>query len=95
MHTVKIGDAISQSAEELHQAAGQLQALLTAVAQGKDLDISKELCVTVRCPCRKHFRETLIETINTLDETKKSFKSKKLAELRQKLIATLASQDEV
>lgn len=93
MRTIRIDEAITQSAEELRQVTDQLQVLLTAAAQGKNLSISKELCVTVRCPCRKRFRETLVETINALDETKKSFKSKKLAELRQKLIATLADQE--
>ncbi len=41
-------------------------------------------------PREKFLRETLLETIAVLEETRKAFKSKHLAALRKKLIRVLA-----
>lgn len=40
-------------------------------------------------PTRKFFRKVIAETIEVLEETKKAFKSKRLEELRKKLMDVL------
>lgn len=47
-------------------------------------------CAGADCPCRRVLRSTLMESIAILEGTRKSFKSRQLAELRQKLLRTLA-----
>jgi len=47
-------------------------------------------CAGADCPCRRVLRTTLMESISILEDTRKSFKSRQLAELRRKLLRTLA-----
>lgn len=47
-------------------------------------------CAGADCPCRQVLRSTLMESIAILEDTRKSFKSRQLAELRRKLLRTLA-----
>ncbi|MBN2034415.1 MAG: hypothetical protein JW836_14170 [Deltaproteobacteria bacterium] len=42
------------------------------------------------CPYKQRLRETLLETIQALEESRKAFKSKQLEALRKKLIGVLA-----
>ena len=87
---MKISEAITHSAKELEQTIEQHRKLLDAVVKADGKLFSKEVCVSVKCPCRKELREVLSETIAVLDDTRRSFKSRQLAALRQKLIQVLA-----
>lgn len=42
-------------------------------------------CSIIDCPAKQVFRRTLINTIETLEETKRSFKSRELETLRKDL----------
>ncbi|MBN2467675.1 MAG: hypothetical protein JXD19_05940 [Deltaproteobacteria bacterium] len=42
------------------------------------------------CPYKQKLRETVLETIQVLEESRKAFKSKQLEALRKKLIEVLA-----
>lgn len=46
-------------------------------------------CVS-RCPYKQRLKDTLLETIQVLEESRKAFKSKQLETLRKKLIKVLA-----
>lgn len=81
---------VRESAHELCRLAERHRCLLEAAEEAGDLDFSHETCAALECSCRRVLRDTLTETINVLDETRRSFKSRQLAELRKKLIATLA-----
>jgi hypothetical protein len=81
---------IRESALELCRLAERHQQLLESAERGGDMDFTHEMCASLECSCRRVLRDTLTETIHVLDETRRSFKSKQLAELRKKLIATLA-----
>jgi hypothetical protein len=91
MHTQPhISDTLRASAEELRRLAEQHERLLERVTARGEVNCSQEICASLQCSCRRVLRETLTETINVLDDTRRAFKSKQLAELRKKLIATLA-----
>jgi hypothetical protein len=47
------------------------------------------LCILLDCPYRRLLRQVLMETIEVLEETKKSFKSKRLEGLRKRLMNVL------
>jgi hypothetical protein len=46
-------------------------------------------CHLVDCPCRRRMRSLLLETIHVIEETRSSFKCKKLGVIRKKLIDSL------
>lgn len=93
MSETRLEEAIAEGVEDLRQAADQLQALLAAASSGEETSISREVCVAIHCPCRRLLRQTLVETISVLDDTRKSFKSKQLAVLRHALIERLANYE--
>ncbi|NIA13746.1 MAG: hypothetical protein GWP08_06660 [Nitrospiraceae bacterium] len=89
---MRLEQTIAESAAELQQATERhLKLLDAAVSQDKG-DITLEVCVNVLCPCRRLLHATLLETVQVLDETRRTFKSRQLAELRYKLMRVLAEQ---
>lgn len=78
-------DALSQSAQELEALAARHRRLVEELkAPQTGLD------VRATCACRSEFRETLLECIEVLEETRQAFKSRRLALLRRKLIQKLS-----
>jgi hypothetical protein len=47
-----------------------------------------------KCPHKQRLKQTLLETIQILEESKKAFKSKQIESLRKKLIGVLAETDQ-
>ena len=47
----------------------------------------------VDCPVKVKYRQTLLEVIEVLEETKQAFKSKRLGVMREKLIRMLAEYE--
>jgi hypothetical protein len=88
---VAIGKVVADSVEELDLLFDRHKRLLSA-ALADGVEVHQDKCVSLRCPCRQLLRETVLETIMALDETRKSFKSKQLAVLRLKLVQLLAEQ---
>lgn len=80
---------IERSTRDLHERVTTQQNMLLAI-----LGMIKDLphvgpCLADDCPHKKLFRGVLLETIGVLEETKKSFKSKRLEELRTRLMEIL------
>ena len=84
--------ALRESADQLAEATERHRALLAAASQAGEGPLFGERCVALRCPCRAKYRETITEAIHVLEATRKSFKSRQLAVLRQKLIDSLAEE---
>ncbi len=79
---------IKSCTRDLHDRVERQQAvLLTMLGESKRPTLTS--CVTPDCPHRKLFSRVLLETIEGLEETRKSFKSKRLEELRTTLIRVL------
>ena len=87
---------IERSAEDLHQRIEmQRHLLLALLGQQQKGHISSDLCTILNCPHRRRLKEAIREAIETLEETKKSFKSKTLEGLRKRLMEVLLEEEEV
>lgn len=84
--------SLSRSAEELRHVWENLFRLAASTDSSLGSAVALEECANAHCSCRKQFRATLAEVIDVLDDTRRSFKSKQLAELRKKLMHMLAEQ---
>ncbi len=62
--------------------------LLNCLKEGGDTPVLRQ-CVSA-CLYKQRLKETLLETIRVLEESRKAFKSKQLEALRKKLIEVLA-----
>ncbi len=77
---------IEKCARDLHDRVDMQQnVLLTILGKIKSTPLTIDPCSTPDCPHKKLFYKVLLETIDVLEETKKSFKSKRLEELRRRL----------
>ena len=85
-HWIKI---IERSARDLHERVTMQQNMLLAILGMLNNVPPFELCTADDCPHKKVFRGVLLETIGVLEETKKSFKSKRLEILRTRLTEIL------
>lgn len=88
--TQDIHTELARSAEELRMVVEKHRQLLEVADDTACGDIAGQTCASLDCSCRKRLRETLHETITVLEDTRKTFKSKQLAELKQRLLQILA-----
>lgn len=84
------GEALTRNAERLHEAVKEHRRLLELALRSREARGHVEVSFSVECVHRKRLRETLAEVIEILEETRKSFKSRRLEALRKKLIGVLA-----
>ncbi len=76
---------IEECTRDLHDRVDVQQNLLLTILGKMKGPPPIDPCSTPDCPHKKLFCRVLLETINALEETKKSFKSKRLEELRKRL----------
>ena len=76
------------SADEMLHMAERHRDLVNCLQKWGDARI--DTCLLLDCPHRRKLRETLIEAVATLEQTRKAFKSKQLETLRKKLMGVLA-----
>ena len=82
--------AIDRSAEELHQRIDMHRCLMATILDQKVGDGTlKRLSLSSCSPVDARLKEALSETIEVLEQTKKSFKSKRLEALRKRLTHVL------
>lgn len=62
--------------------------LLNCLKEGVDTPVLRQSVSA--CPHKQRLKETLLEAIQVLEESRKAFKSKQLEALRKKLIEVLA-----
>ncbi len=84
---------VAQIAQELterieHQRDVLLKSLEVRQQQGQTI----EYCPLIDCHSKKRLRDALREAILVLEDTRRSFKSRRLEELRLKLAALLAEE---
>jgi putative ribosome biogenesis GTPase RsgA len=85
-------DILKASARELQQRADEHQRLLSAAIEENDIRRMLDSCHLSDCPHRHELKNTLLEAISVLEETRKAFKSKQLETLRKKMIQVLAEE---
>ena len=76
---------IERYTRDLHDRVDMQQSVLLTVLGKIKSPPPMDPCSTPDCQHKKLFYRVLLETIEILDETKKSFKSKRLEELRKRL----------
>jgi hypothetical protein len=81
-------ELLSRHIEELQEVLRRHGPLLQDLPEGGKKP-GADPCVAI-CPCKRLLKETLLETIQVLESSRKAFKSKQLEALRNKLTAVLA-----
>ncbi|MBI5592335.1 MAG: hypothetical protein HY881_17855 [Deltaproteobacteria bacterium] len=81
-------DLLTKNLEDIQVMIGNHANLLGCLKQSGDSPALHPCSSS--CPCRQKLKETLMETIQVLEASRKAFKSKQLEGLRKKLIAALA-----
>ncbi len=80
---------LARSAEVLRTVVEKHRRLLEVADDGSCDDLAGQTCASLDCSCRRKLRATLHETITVLEDTRKTFKSRQLAELKQRLLQVL------
>jgi hypothetical protein len=86
-------EIIDKSTEDLHKKIDMQRYLIATILDKK---VSENKLHTVLLPdphCELRLKETIKETIEVLEETKKAFKSKRLEVLRKKLTDVLIESE--
>jgi hypothetical protein len=86
-----VREALTQSAEDMLRNAEAHRRFLADAMSGSG-GIEADECFLFDCPHRRKLRETLALVVRELDETRKSFKSKRLEALRKRLLGVLAEE---
>ncbi len=88
---IGIEEYVDRIAEELHERVDhQRHVLRRLLADNADSRDRQLYCPLVNCTRLSRLQEALRETIEVLEETRSSFKSKRLEVMRRKLIDILA-----
>ena len=86
--------AIDKSAEELHQRIDMHCYLINTILEQRVSDESiKRIIVSSHYPDQSRLKEAVKEAIEVLEESRKSFKSKRLEALRKKLALVLMESE--
>ncbi|OPY13089.1 MAG: hypothetical protein A4E69_01859 [Syntrophus sp. PtaB.Bin138] len=81
-------DLLARNLEEIQAALKDQENLLDGLRKGGGIPVLSS-CVSGSCPHRHKFKETLLDAISVLEESRKSFRSKQLEALRKKLTRVL------
>jgi hypothetical protein len=81
-------ELLTKNLEDIQMILEEQGCLLNHLKEGGDAPVLHR-CVSL-CPHKQKLNETLLETIQVLEVSKKAFKSKQLEALRKKLIEVLA-----
>ncbi len=80
---------LEKSTQDLHDRVNMQKEVMFAVLGKAKGEIPLEIHPLLDAPFRKLLRQVLAETIEVLEETRKAFKSRKLEELRKRLMEVL------
>lgn len=91
MEAMGIEEYVDRIAQEMHERVEhQRRTFQQVLAGGRDASKRQAYCPLVDCDRLSKLRAALQETIEVLEETRSSFKSKRLEVMRKKLIDILA-----
>ena len=81
-------DLLEKHIREIRARFNDMEYVLRHSRKGGDVAVLNR-CV-IHCPHKQCLKETLLEVIGVLEDTRKAFKSKQLEGLRKKLVRILA-----
>ena len=82
---------LKSHAESLRQQLDEHRKLLEQAEQNKDDKLN--FCPHFQCPHETQLRQALQDVVDTLEETRKAFKSKQLEKLRRRMLNVLYAPD--
>jgi hypothetical protein len=85
----RLGQIMQRLADDLIEKAQLLKNFCSERRAEGDLNHPVLFCDQNNCPYRKRFKKIISDTVEELEKTKKSFKSKRLEALRKKLCKEL------
>ncbi len=86
-------NALIKNAQELQRLFDEHYQLLCLTTFQDCITKKGDMYFCHECPYKRRFKETLINTIETLEETRRSFKSKRIEGLRRQLTEILAEEN--
>lgn len=88
---ISVREIIEKNFDELQEDMERQRRLLAEVVRSCNSGCRRE-CLSAECPHRDALKRVVVETVLALDDTRKSFKSKRLEQLRRKLMRVLAEE---
>lgn len=93
MQGLELSEYINKVSEEISErVAHERNILLKFLDQDNHKPV--DYCPLVDCEPKKKYREALWEAVRVIEETRRSFKSRQLEELRKRLQAVLAEDSQ-
>ncbi len=90
---VSIAEYLARTTAEMEERLQQhrvlLQALLEEEGSGAAEAARRPSCLYLDCPRQRRLRHALVDVIEVLEETRRSFKSRQLEALRRRVVAAL------
>ncbi len=88
---IDLREYVTKVSEEIALRVAHERDVVLALLDGEEAEGGRiAYCPLVDCAPRNKYRVALQEAVNVLEETRRSFKSRQLEELRKKLQAVLA-----
>ncbi|HKS97872.1 MAG TPA: hypothetical protein VJV74_17280 [Terriglobia bacterium] len=88
---VDLREYVTEMARELTERVGhQREVLLKYLDERQPQGQAIDYCPLIDCSPRQKYRAALLEAIRVIEETRRSFKSRQLEELRKRLEGVLA-----
>jgi CheY-like chemotaxis protein len=85
---------LDQAVDNMAKLTGGLQRMLSEVRKRKGEKLDDNICALLECPRLTLYESTLRDTIDVLERTKRSFKSKELGMLRERIRKVLGESSE-
>jgi len=85
-------NALIKNAKELQRLFDEHYRLLRSVTFQDCISKKGDMYFCHECPYKRKFKETLINTIETLEGTRRTFKSKQIERLRRQLTTILSEE---
>jgi hypothetical protein len=80
-------EVLAKNVEDIQAMLENHGCLLSCLREGGDAPVLRQ-CI-LACPYKQKLKDTLLETIHILEESRKAFKSKQLEALRKMLVKVL------
>lgn len=89
---VSIAEYLARTTAEMEERLAQHRVLLRALLE-EESDAAqaarRPTCLLMDCPRQRRLRNALVDVIEVLEETRRSFKSRQLEALRRRVVAAL------
>lgn len=92
VRTVSVADYLARTMAEVEERLTQHRVLLRTLLEGQSPAAEaaqRPTCLLLDCPRQRRLRNALVDVVEVLEETRRSFKSRQLEALRRRVVAAL------